>query len=281
MLPTTPRPPPEPPPPEDRTAEPDPGTKTQTTESNQPPLTTHFPTPAVKYKIDTKLLVLQFVLANLDNTQDGTSLINYPLAGAIGPRHASEDLGPVGVDPDADCLPPSHYPTVFGPPDPSADVNTRAHHARCYPRGSESSDMNEVDTRPMTSATSLMTSMPFLYDYMSHSAPAPSLLPLTSSLCDVRPTAVTARAHRARYCVNLDAPGNPTNHYPTIVPWTHAVSPLLKTPILPRTPTRWRWTPTLLPPNQPLSHSHGTPTHAVLLLVRRHRPGPGYAGPGL
>ena len=87
------------------------------------------------------------------------------------------------MDPDTDCLPTSHYPTAFGPPDQSADVNTQAHRARCYPRGSESSDKNEVDTRPMTSAPGLMTSMPFLYGYMSPpcSLPFPGTLPVRTT----------------------------------------------------------------------------------------------------
>ena len=56
---------------------------------------------------------------------------------------------------DVDCLPTSLYPTALGPPDQSEDVNTQAHRARCYPRGSESSDMNDVDTRPITVAANL------------------------------------------------------------------------------------------------------------------------------
>ena len=66
------------------------------------------PTTAVKYIIDTELPILQSILANLDNIQDRTSLVDDPLAGALGPRHIP-----------------------FGPPNQSTDVDTRARRARC------------------------------------------------------------------------------------------------------------------------------------------------------
>ena len=75
------RPPPEPPPAaEEGTADSDPDAKTKTvpwTNAVSPPLTTHSPTPVVNQPGD---------------TQDRTSLVSYPLAGARRPRRASNDI---------------------------------------------------------------------------------------------------------------------------------------------------------------------------------------------
>ena len=60
------------------------------------------------------------------------------------------------------------------PPDQSADVNTRAHRARYYPRDSESSDMNDVDTRPITVAANLKL-VRCLPDCCGHTSPPCSL----------------------------------------------------------------------------------------------------------
>ena len=71
------------------------------------------PTTAVKYNIDTELPILQSVLADLDNIKDGTSLVDDPLAGAMGPRRLQPRM-------------PSRTPMKTPRKDPDASLMTSA-----------------------------------------------------------------------------------------------------------------------------------------------------------